>query len=591
VSDSAAADAPDATAAEVAQLIVETGALLRGALDVDKVLVAWLRATHRFLGAEASCIVTRNPGEAEARIRASQPREATWDKAQLTALAGAEETPIPLGMISARLERRGRWWGAVVARRGGGGGAQGGFATAQRRALQRVASEISESVARLDRERLAEVRARIDLKILRDLGPKDLYYQILDGLHQLTRYDHSASLFILEPGSNQLQLVAEQIAWRKMKSPAIGREVVVDERLLKMFDGGALYGFDYLDGAWREWTSEGALALAQALDPVAMEIAASRPGDVRSGVELTESGTMLAFVPPPPMGAMLCAALGTRESGYALLRLGAIHAGMFGSHELDVVRRFAPAVAVAIARSQAGERVRRQVLAAERHAVFAHLARGVAHDVNNALGAVLPLVQQIQADLDEQRLAPETLRDDLREIEHSLEVCRRIFAGMLRWARGTSTHGGNCDASRAVRNAVEVLDGMMRRAGVKLALELADGLPPVRGSLAEMEQLFLNLATNAIEAMPRGGRLRIAMRAEGNRIHAEVEDTGRGIPVEQLATIEEPFVTTKENGTGLGLPTCRSIVSGVGGDMVLASEPGRGTTVTVTLRVDDGEAR
>jgi len=246
---------------------------------------------------------------------------------------------------------------------------------------------------------------------------------------------------------------------------------------------------------------------------------------------------------------------------------------------------------VALERSRAGERVRRQVLAAERHAVFAHLARGVAHDVNNALGAVLPLVQQIQAELDEQRLEPEALREDLREIEHSLEVCRRIFAGMLRWARGAAAHGGSCDAARAVRNSVEVLDGMMRRSGVKLALDLADGLPPVRGSLAEMEQLFLNLATNAIEAMPRGGALRIAMRLEGDRIRAEVEDTGRGIPPAELANVEEPFVTTKENGTGLGLPTCRSIVSGVGGDMVLASEPGRGTRVTITLRADDGEGR
>ena len=127
----------------------------------------------------------------------------------------------------------------------------------------------------------------------------------------------------------------------------------------------------------------------------------------------------------------------------------------------------------------------------------------------------------------------------------------------------------------------------MRRSGVKLALELADGLPPARGSLAEMEQLFLNLATNAIEAMPRGGTLRIAMWLDGERIRAEVEDTGRGIAADQLASVEQPFVTTKENGTGLGLPTCRSILSGIGGDMRLSSEPGRGTRVLVELRREE----
>lgn len=552
----------EAAAAEVAQLIVETSALLRGAMDVDKVLVGWLRATHRFLGAEATCVVTRLPGDSAVKVRVSQPREAEWDTSLLAGLAGAEGTTIPLGYLGARIERRGRAWAAMVARRPGGT-----FTTAQRHALQRIAAEISYRIAQLDRERLAEVRSRIDFKIMRDLSPKDLYYQILDGLHVLTGYDHSAGLFILEPGAQQLELVAEQVAWqKKMKSARIGLKCEVDDPLVRLFDGGAVYGFDYFDGAWREWTSQGATALARTLDPVALG----------SGGETA-----------PPMGAMLCAALGTRETGYAILQLGGIHAGMFGSHELEIVRRFAPAMSVALERSRAGERVRRQVLASERHAVFAHLARGVAHDVNNALGAVLPLVQQIQADLEEQRLDPATLKEDLREIEHSLEVCRRIFAGMLRWARGSAAHGGSCDPARAVRNAVEVLDGMMRRAGVKLALDLADGLPPARGSLAEMEQLFLNLATNALEAMPRGGTLRIAMRVEGERIRAEVEDTGRGIAPEQLAQVEEPFVTTKENGTGLGLPTCRSILSGIGGDMRLSSEPGRGTLVTVELRREE----
>ncbi len=561
MTDASRAGPAEATAAEVAQLIVETNALLRGAQDSAKILATWLRVTRSFLGADAACVATRNPSEAEPRIRVSQPHEAAWDPRVLASVLGVEEGRVPLGLLAARIERRGRGWGAIVARKDAGT-----FTTAQRRALQRIAAEISERIGRLDRERLVEVRGRIDLKILRDLGPKDLYYQILDGLHQLTRYDHSASLFILEPGAETLQLVAEQVAWRKMKSARIGLERPADEHVVRLFDGGAVYGFDYLDGAWREWTSQGALALAEALDPATL----SNGHDTG-----------------PPMGAMLCAALGSRSTGYAVLRLGAIHPGMFGSHELDIVRRFAPAVAVALERTRAGERVRRQVLAAERHAVFAHLARGVAHDVNNALGAVLPLVQQIQADLEAKRLDPATLAEDLREIEHSLEVCRRIFAGMLRWARGTATHGGNSDAARAVRNALEVLEGMMRRAGVKLALELADGLPPARGSLAELEQLFLNLATNAIEAMPRGGRLRVAMRLEGERIHAEVEDSGRGIPPDQLGLVEEPFVTSKPNGTGLGLPTCRSILSGIGGDMRLSSAPGRGTVVTVELRCDD----
>jgi signal transduction histidine kinase len=562
VSDGARAGATELQAqAEVAQLIVQTSALVRGARDVDKVLLAFLRATHRFLNAEASCIAVRHPGRADAELRLSLPREEAWDRDLLQSLTSSGEARVPLGVLSARLERRGRDWGVVVMRR-----RDGTFGTAQRHALQRIAAEMSEWMRRLDRERLAEVRARIDLKILRDLAPKDLYYQVLDGLHQLTHYTHSASLAIHAPGDGRLRVEAEQIAWRKMKSPRIGLERRFPAELMAWLDGDTVYGFDFLDGDWREWTTQGSAALARALDPA----------------------DPTAADPAPPMGAMLCTSLGDPQSGLAVLQLGSLHPGAFGHHELEIVRQFAPAMAIALERARAGEKVRRQVLAAERHAVFAHLARGVAHDVNNALGAVLPLVQQMRVDLAAGKVEPEVLAEDLREIDHSLDVCRRIFAGMLRWARGTSAHSGACDAPRAVRNAIEVLDGMLRRAGVKVELRLADGLPPVRGSLAEMEQLFLNLATNAIEAMPRGGTLRLEVAREDTRVRAVVEDTGRGIPPEQLGEIEEPFVTTKENGTGLGLPTCRSILAGVGGDMTIESEPGRGTRVTVRLRVDEG---
>jgi signal transduction histidine kinase len=548
--------------ADVFQLIVQTSALVRGARDVDKALLAFLRATHRFLGADSSCIVVRLAGDAEVRLRLSVPREEVWDRDLLHALVTPGETRSPLGVMSARIERRDRDWGVLVVRR-----RDAPFSTAQRHALLRIASEMSEVLRRIDRERLVEVRQRIDFKILRDLAPKDLYYQILDGLHLLTSYTHSASLHILDRESAKLELVAEQVAWKKMKSPRIGRAAHFPEELVRKLDGDTVLGFDFLDGDWREWTSEGAADLARALDPA----------------DPAASGETA-----PPMGAMLCAALGSPTTGLAVLQLGSLHAGSFGSHELEIVRQFVPAMSVAIERAQAGEKVRRQVLAAERHAVFAHLARGVAHDVNNALGSVLPLVQQIRADLDAGKVQREVFAEDMREIENSLEVCRRIFAGMLRWARGSSTHGGACDAPRAVRNAVEVLDGMMRRSGVMLDMALEPGLPSVRGSLAEMEQLFLNLATNAIEAMPRGGTLRIRMEREETRLKAEVEDTGRGIEPEKLGEIEEPFVTTKENGTGLGLPTCRSILSAVGGDMRIESEPGRGTRVTVRLRLDDG---
>src|SRR6185503_19691762 len=136
----------------------------------------------------------------------------------------------------------------------------------QERSLAPLAATIGDLIQRIDRERLAEVRARIDGKMMRELPPKDLYYQILDGLHQLTRYDHSAALYMLDPGTTTLRLVAEQIAWQKGKSEAIGNLVELDDDFRAMLSGGEVYGFDRGRAGWVEWTGRGAVALAAALD-------------------------------------------------------------------------------------------------------------------------------------------------------------------------------------------------------------------------------------------------------------------------------------------------------------------------------------
>jgi two-component system, NtrC family, sensor kinase len=226
----------------------------------------------------------------------------------------------------------------------------------------------------------------------------------------------------------------------------------------------------------------------------------------------------------------------------------------------------------------------------ERRAGLAHLARGVAHDVNNALGSVLPLVQQMRVDLEQERLGPERLAQDLAQIEGSIETARRIFTGMLRWARSSASASATCEAHRAVQSACNVLESTMKRSGIELVLALAEDLPAVDGRLAELEQLFLNLATNAIEAMPHGGRLTITSRAVGRDLWIEVIDTGCGIPQDLLPVIDKPFVTTKEGGTGLGLPTCRSILTGVGGDLAIESTPQQGTRVSVRLRIAEDAA-
>jgi signal transduction histidine kinase len=138
--------------------------------------------------------------------------------------------------------------------------------------------------------------------------------------------------------------------------------------------------------------------------------------------------------------------------------------------------------------------------------------------------------------------------------------------------------------SKILHGPIAILGTRLKRSGVVLELRLAESLPEVNASRGGLEQLFLNLFTNAIDAMPAGGRLRVAARAvAGGRIEVKVQDTGTGIPPEHLARIHEPFYTTKDEGFGLGLAISRSIVWESDGEMKVESAPGRGTTVTVLL--------
>jgi two-component system NtrC family sensor kinase len=124
-------------------------------------------------------------------------------------------------------------------------------------------------------------------------------------------------------------------------------------------------------------------------------------------------------------------------------------------------------------------------------------------------------------------------------------------------------------------------------ANIELELQLAENLPPVHCDAAQMEQVLLALVMNALDAMPRGGRLRLSRRlsADGTMVELEVQDDGVGIPPDVLPNLFEPFFTTKErgHGVGLGLAISRGIVERHGGKISVASEPGRGTTFTIRL--------
>src|SRR5262249_5372347 len=152
----------------------------------------------------------------------------------------------------------------------------------------------------IDRDRLLGVRDRIDRKIMEQIHPKDLFYQILDGIRSLTLYDHSSALLIREDDEPSLRIVAEQIAWTKARRERIGLRIAITDSAAALLQSERVYGFDRRGEAWREWSGQPAGSLAALLDYNA--------GD---GADMVRESSML------------CAPLVTRDSLVGVLKIAA----------------------------------------------------------------------------------------------------------------------------------------------------------------------------------------------------------------------------------------------------------------------------
>jgi signal transduction histidine kinase len=196
---------------------------------------------------------------------------------------------------------------------------------------------------------------------------------------------------------------------------------------------------------------------------------------------------------------------------------------------------------------------------------------------------MLPLVQQLQEDLRAGKVEPSVYLEDLEQVHRSMQVCRRIFGGMLAFAKGGARGTGVGSVRPALETALAVLkDGIARR-GITLVIDSPEDLPAVACGQSNLEQVFLNLLTNAREASSEGGTVSVGIQSDQDGVTITVADTGMGIAPEDLPRIFEPFFTTKPTGNGLGLSICRSILWEVRGTLNLESEPGQGTRVVVTV--------
>jgi len=252
--------------------------------------------------------------------------------------------------------------------------------------------------------------------------------------------------------------------------------------------------------------------------------------------------------------------------------------------ELGVLSREFNSMAAAI------EEREQRLIRSERMAAAGQIASHITHEIRNPLSSI-----SLNTELLEEELVDGGDGDDPQSVEgrrlcHAIrrEVDRLtdITEEYLRFARLPSPRLGTEDVNEILIDLLSFVSGELASKGIELGQELAPDLPSVEADENQLRQAFLNLLRNAGEAMAReGGALTVATRADraSDEVEVTIRDTGVGICEEHLSKLFEPFFSTKETGTGLGLALTQQIIQEHGGSITVSSAPGRGTTFTVRL--------
>ncbi len=219
----------------------------------------------------------------------------------------------------------------------------------------------------------------------------------------------------------------------------------------------------------------------------------------------------------------------------------------------------------------------------ERLAALGELSAVVAHEVRNPLGVIYNSMSALK-----RMLTPSGESAQLFEmINEEAERIDTLVADLLEFARPHAPELKPEALPKIVAGAVKVIEGTRGGTGVKMEVDVSEGFPKVPVDERMLRQALLNLLANAVQAMPRGGEVRVKLAIEARRgfPHARIDvaDSGPGVPAALTESVFQPFVTTKATGSGLGLAVVKRIVEAHRGDIELTSAPGRGAIFTVWL--------
>jgi signal transduction histidine kinase len=227
------------------------------------------------------------------------------------------------------------------------------------------------------------------------------------------------------------------------------------------------------------------------------------------------------------------------------------------------------------------ERTQRNLLLTEKMVAIGKLTAGVAHEINNPLGGLLNCIYHFKKGSQ----SPTKQQEYLQLMEDGIKRIQKTVTNLLEYARPPKLERAPTDLSSIVEKSLSLLDYPIRKNRIEVTKDIFNNLPPIEVDTNQMSQVFVNIFLNAIQAMEKGGALKIKAKSLDERIIMTISDTGKGISESALQKVFDPFFTTKGEGTGtgLGLWITQGIVERHGGTIQLSSQEGKGTTVEIQL--------
>ncbi len=288
------------------------------------------------------------------------------------------------------------------------------------------------------------------------------------------------------------------------------------------------------------------------------------------------------------LGTSLVVPLHWKEGFLGFILLGEKRNGKsFTIMEIEALEALAPAMAMAISRALMNQDLKHkdhQMMQSEKLAALGEMAASFVHGIRNPLGIVLGSAETLK------RRMPEAVQSEMIQfISEESERINRMLTSFLEFAKPKPPAFQEADLKEIVEKTLEPISFRARNQGVNILKEYPDGRIPMFLDPEQIREALVNLEMNALDAMPDGGMLRIALaRKENTDVIIRISDTGVGIPEGRQSKIFDPFFTTKEQGTGLGLSIAHSVVKNHGGTISIMNNDEKGVTFILSLPAPKG---